>query len=401
MKILYHHRTQGRGAEGAHIVNIVRALEKMGHEVTLLSPPGIDPLTDSLQAPVDKTDVETKGVKALWKFISKNIPNFLFEIIEIFYNLAVLRRLNEHLKTGEYDIVYERYAFYMIVTSILAKRYKVPFVLEANEVSGIENRARPQTFPALCAFFESILFKRCARILTVSSSLKQKILAQQVPDENVFIVPNAIDMGLVKVTEQHEAFKQQYNLNGKVTLGVVGWFDTWDRLDFLADAFTDLKQEFENIALLVVGDGPVLADVKAKVKKAGLEDSVVFTGAVSRDVIFDHLALFDIAVLPHSNDFGSPVVLFELMGLARAIVAPSLPPLEDVIDDGENGLLFKPLDMDSFKVALRNAIANQQLREELGVKAKAKAIAEYTWEKNAEKITDVLNPAENPSAVVG
>ena len=55
LKILYHHRTQGRGAEGHHIASIVRELEAMGHEVTVLSPRGVDPLDPTASAPVDKT----------------------------------------------------------------------------------------------------------------------------------------------------------------------------------------------------------------------------------------------------------------------------------------------------------------------------------------------------------
>ena len=43
MRILYHFRTRGTGAEAVHIAGIVRAFEKMGHEVVLSSPTGVDP----------------------------------------------------------------------------------------------------------------------------------------------------------------------------------------------------------------------------------------------------------------------------------------------------------------------------------------------------------------------
>ena len=41
-----------------------------------------------------------------------------------------------------------------------------------------------------------------------------------------------------------------------------------------------------------------------------------FTGAVPRKEVYEYLSLLDVAVLPHSNDFGSPVVMFEFMGSA-------------------------------------------------------------------------------------
>ena len=51
LRILYHHRTQGRGAEGVHIASIVGALSAMGHQVTVLGPPGVDALATAGSAP--------------------------------------------------------------------------------------------------------------------------------------------------------------------------------------------------------------------------------------------------------------------------------------------------------------------------------------------------------------
>jgi hypothetical protein len=73
LRILYHHRTQGRGAEGLHIRSIVEALRDMGHAVTVLSPPGVDPLAAESDIPVDKTSVSTSGVQSLWKWVSRHL----------------------------------------------------------------------------------------------------------------------------------------------------------------------------------------------------------------------------------------------------------------------------------------------------------------------------------------
>ena len=57
LNILYHHRTQGRGAEGVHITSIVKALNELGHNVKVLSPAGVDPMKSAGNAPVDKSAV--------------------------------------------------------------------------------------------------------------------------------------------------------------------------------------------------------------------------------------------------------------------------------------------------------------------------------------------------------
>jgi len=210
LRILYHHRTQGRGAEGLHIVHIVRALESLGHEVDILSPPGIDPLADIGAPPVDKASVDTQGMQSVWKWVSRHLPNWLFELAEIIYNIPAARRLESALKKKKYDLVYERYAFFLVAGAIKAGKYNIPFVLEANEVSGIENRARRQSFPRVCAFFERMLLKRTTAVMTVSSTLRDMLTRQGAPEDTVYVVPNAIDMDKIHVSQDISQLRNRH-----------------------------------------------------------------------------------------------------------------------------------------------------------------------------------------------
>lgn len=386
LNILYHHRTQGRGAEGVHISSIVRALEKLGHRVTMVSPPGIDPLSAAGNAPVDKSNVSTRGVQTVWKWVSRYLPNALFEAGEILYNIAAARRLENALAAQHYDIVYERYAFFMIAGALKAAKYKIPFVLEANEVSGIRDRARRQTFRRLCDLFERALFRRCCGILTVSSHLRDRILARGVPAARVRVVPNAVDIEKFVLVRRDVALGTRLGLQGRQVMVVAGWFDKWDRLDFLIEAFARLAKAFPELRLLVVGDGPVLADARKRVEALQLMERVAFPGAVPRQDVLRYLCLGDIAVLPHSNEFGSPVVMFEFMGLRVPVVAPRLAPIEDVHVDGRTALLFKPLDLAEFTAKISALLSSPALRQEIAERAFEKLNLEHTWEHNATQI---------------
>ncbi len=387
LKILYHHRTQGRGAEGVHIVSIVKALEAMGHEVTVVSPPGVDPLKTAGNAPVDKSKVKTSGVGSLWKFISNHLPNFLFELIEIAYNLPALFRLKKTLAEGDYDIIYERYAFYMISGAFIARRRGIPFVLEANEVNGIKDRARKQSFPRLCGIFERYLFKRCTAILTVSSYLKNMITAQNVAAEKVFVTPNAIDPQKFTGVKTDGNLRKELGIAaGNTVIGFAGWFDDWDRLDLLVDAFNNLLKSNSALTLLLVGDGAVLSLVREKAAKYGITDKIILTGPVERSKVHQYLSLLDIAVFTHSNEFGSPVVMFEFMGLKIPVVAPRLMPITDVLEHETNALLFDPLDIPGMENQLRQLIENASKRGALAESAYQQLLAQHTWQANAQQI---------------
>lgn len=386
LNILYHHRTQGRGAEGVHITSIVRALEAMGHTVTIVSPPGVDPLNPANSAPVDKSRVKTGGVQTVWKWISRHLPNALFELAEIAYNIPAYLRLRRILARQNFDLIYERYAFYLLAGAMLARKHGIPFVLEANEVSGIANRARPQAYPRLCSRFERVLFRMCTAIHTVSSELKRMILNQQIEADRVHVVPNALDVDRVSPRAKSPALLNRYDLAGKFQLGFAGWFDEWDRLDFFVEVFRILRTRHPDLRLILIGDGPVVVSVKRKIADYGLQQDVIFTGPVPRTEIYDYLSLIDIAVLPHSNNFGSPVVMFEFMGLKIPLVAPRLPPIEDVHTDGLTALLFNPLDVETCVHAIDRLIQSPELREKVSGNSLVKLRNEHTWKQNAALI---------------
>lgn len=397
LRILYHHRTQGRGAEGLHIRSIVEALRAAGHEVTVLSPPGIDPMSTDADAPVDKAQVRTRGLQSIWKWISRRLAGTLFEFAEIAYNLPAWFRLKRALRRKDFDLVYERYAFFMIAGALAARSRGVPFVLEANEVSGIPHRARTQRMVRLCAAMERILFRRCAGILTVSSYLRDCIVAQGVTAKRVQVVPNAFDMRRVLGASRNAELGASCGFSGKLVLGFVGWFDEWDRLDLLIRVFGRLVVRRPDIRLLLVGDGPVTASLKDLAASLKLGSVVVFTGAVPRNRVLEYASLLDIAVLPHSNDFGSPVVMFEFMGLGIPVVAPRLGPILDVHADGRSAALFNPLDEVQMEAAILSFVDSPSQRSEVAAQALAKLRRDHSWERNAQRIIDAAGISDRPS----
>jgi len=338
-------------------------------------------------------------VQSVWKLVSRHMPNFLFELAEIAYNIPASRRLAATLDAERYDLVYERYAFYLVAGTRAAKRRGIPFVLEANEVSGIPERARHQSFPGLCARFERYLFARCTGIHTVSSFLRNMILRQGVPEPRVHVVPNAFNVDKVRGIEHDEALAAKLGLAGRRVMGFAGWFDRWDRLDFFIDVFAQVRVKHPGVALMLIGDGPVLADARRAVAERGVAQDVVFTGAVPRTHVLGYLNLLDIAVLPHSNEFGSPVVMFEFMALRKPVVAPRLPPIEDVHVDGRTARLFKPLDAGECRAAIERMLDDPAEARAIADRAYEQLTRQHTWQRNAEMILEAA--ALSPRVATG
>jgi hypothetical protein len=155
MHILYHHRTRGQAVEGVHIKSIARALEDLDHQVDILSFPGAEVdhrANPSVLADPQKLDKSVQSIEGkeseaqiaqtpsklsfkmrVIKWITKHAPEWLFELMELAYNLLALVRLRKSFKQQNYQLVYERYSMFMFAATWLCRKRQVPIVIEIND----------------------------------------------------------------------------------------------------------------------------------------------------------------------------------------------------------------------------------------------------------------------------
>lgn len=366
-------------------MSVVTALRELGHQVRVLSPAGVDPFSKDT-APVDKVRTKVKGISWMWRFFSRHFPNWLFEVAEIAYNVPAYFRVSRALREQQHDLVYERYAFFLVAGAFAATRRGVPFLLEVNEVSGIPDRARRQSFLALCNAFERVLFRRCSRIHAVSSYLADRAVAVGARPDQLVVVPNGFDLRWVPRALRGNELRQRFGLDGTFVLGFAGWFDEWDRLASLVEVLARLLEHSRDFRLCVIGDGRGRAAAEARASEIGIADKVVFTGAVSRSDVYDHLSMLDVGILPHSNTFGSPMIMFEMMGLGIPLVLPRLPPIEDVHMNGETALLFEPLNVEECSECVLSLFSDESLRKRIAATAQAKLLEEHSWIRTVDHI---------------
>jgi glycosyltransferase involved in cell wall biosynthesis len=378
MKILYHFRTKGTGAEGVHIAGIASAFKQLGHEVVFASPTGANPLTTAGADPFG-----TSKRRSLLSRVTAWAPPVVFELLEILYNRVWGSRLRGLLRKERPDLIYERHAFFLSATARLAEQHGVPLIVEVNELAGDERvRAQPW-FSGLARAADRFTFARARRIVVVSPHLKRRIVEMGVEEEKVLVLPNAVSEEMLAAAVEPEAVRERLGCRETIVVGFVGWFVAWHRLEVLLAQFAPLARKEPRLRLVLVGNGPLKEALASQAAELGMADRVIFTGPVPHAEVPSHIAAFDIAVVPHSNEYRSPIKLFECMALGRAVVAPGTEPIAQVIRDGENGVLFDPEKPESLGERLAALISDEELRERLGARARADVAERHTWLQNA------------------
>jgi glycosyltransferase involved in cell wall biosynthesis len=122
--------------------------------------------------------------------------------------------------------------------------------------------------------------------------------------------------------------------------------------------------------LVLVGLGPLEAELKALAAGLGVADRVLFPG--SRDDVYRLLPALDVFALS-SRFEGLPIALLEAMATGVAPVATTVGGIPEVITDGQNGLLVDPGDPSALAAALGRVLGDDELRAHLGAAAAVRA----------------------------
>ncbi|MSP62765.1 MAG: glycosyltransferase WbuB [Myxococcales bacterium] len=388
MNVLYHHRTRAEDVEGVHIRGIIGAMRALGHRVDVVSPPGVNIEREAATAPGAVDAQPRPPGRSPWSVVSRHAPEALFESIEMAYNAYAWPALEAQLSRRDYGLLYERYALFMLAGVMTARRRRIPIILEVND-SALVDRIRPLRLQAAARRVERFIWRSADAIVTITSYFRDLIIEAGVPEERIQVVPNAVDDRAFATLQGGGEVRHHLRLDGRVVVGYVGALNHWRRLDLLLGAFAGLAARHPTAHLLVIGDGPDRSALEEAVRAGGLEARATFTGKVPHARIAEHLGAIDIAVIPHSNDYGSPMKLFEYMAAGRLVVAPWLPPIVSVIGEDDGGVLFRPLDQDALAHALDGLLGDPERRAHLGARAREKVLADYVWRRHGGTILGI------------
>ncbi|SFS17007.1 Glycosyltransferase involved in cell wall bisynthesis [Dyella sp. OK004] len=382
MNIIYHHRTQGRHVEGVHIRGIVHALRELGHQVTVISFPGADPEHEPV--------VQVNAKRGRIGSAIARLPGVLFEVLELGYNLVTLLRLSTAIRRLRPQLIYERYSLFLFATVWLARRHGIPLVLEIND-SALVQRVRPLRLKKLARRIESWCLRRATGLVFISNYFRDHAEVAYGALAPSVISPNAANLSRFDPDKfDHARLRAERGLEGRVVCGHIGVFAHWHGVDGFVEAIAARLSEAPELALVFVGDGRTLPAVRELVAQRGLSDRVLLPGRVPHDEIAGWIACMDYAVLPDSNQYGSPMKLFELMAMGVAVVAPDYAPVAEVIEDGSTGWLFPRGETALCVQRVLDLAAHEDERRRIGRAARDYIVRERQWRNNAEQLLTLV-----------
>lgn len=393
MNILFHHRTRGRGAEGVHIRGVVKGLRQLNNNVDILSLPGAEPEAEETNTSTEqvKQAPTKKSSFSILSDLTKHVPEFVFEIFELAFNLIAVIRLRKAVKEKNINLIYERYSLFMFATVWWAKRNNLPIVLEINDSCQVQ-RVRSLSFKKLAAKIECWIFKNATGLVFISTRFKQ--VAEQAYGDiaHCVVSPNGADLDKFIIDEDSgSALRKKLGIENKVVLGYVGAFVHWHGIDWFVDLVCERLKQTPDLVLLLVGDGVAFEGIKNRVIDAGVESQVILPGKVPHHEVSSYLSAMDLGILPDSNDYGSPMKLFEFMAMGKGMIAPDFSPIAEVVHNNETSWLFPAGDQQACINKVFEIVHDKQAHKAVGINARAYIERERQWKHNAEQLLSLVH----------
>jgi glycosyltransferase involved in cell wall biosynthesis len=220
-------------------------------------------------------------------------------------------------------------------------------------------------------------------IIGVSSQIERTYKAEG-ERFRVTCIRNGIDLDGRSIQADKRRTRKDLGVDSETCLiGTIGRLTPVKGVPYLLQAARKLLRQGANVKVLVVGEGSIRSDLMAQTRDLGISEHVVFLG--HREDTDALLQALDIFVLPSLSE-GIPMALLEAMAASRAVVASRVGGVPEIIEDGVEGFLVEPMDVNSLTERCLRLIQSPDMAQKMGQTARARVERDFSAENMAHRV---------------
>lgn len=212
--------------------------------------------------------------------------------------------------------------------------------------------------------FVSIFFKKADYILTYSTHASNYCLNMGIDESKIETCYNGIEIDEMEqqadtIISKSKEIRQKYNLDNFISFLFVGGLTSEKRPDLLVDAFAKLREKYNNIKLLIIGDGPLRPDLEAQLKMYNNEN-IYYLGRIVKDVDM-YFAATDCFVLPGIGGLALNQAMF---WKKTCVVSEADGTEDDLVIENHSGYRFSCHNLESLTAAMEKRIIEKPVQLE-------------------------------------
>jgi glycosyltransferase involved in cell wall biosynthesis len=212
---------------------------------------------------------------------------------------------------------------------------------------------------------------RETRMLAISPSTKEDLVARGIARDHVFVVPPGLD---------HRSHSPGLPRDEKVPIVLwIGRLEPYKRADVMLDAMKTITARLPGARLTIVGEGSARRDLEARTASLGLEKVTHFTGFVSEEEKIDWIRRSSVVVNTSEKE-GWGMTVIEANACGVPSVSSDVSGLRDSVRDGVTGYLYPYGDSATLAERILGLLTDAALWNAMSERAREWA-ARFTWDQ--------------------
>jgi glycosyltransferase involved in cell wall biosynthesis len=361
------------GGVGYYVSNLSSALAKKGHEITILtrqSSPGVN-------------IEESENLKVIRIFCPKFYPfhvRFHYYFVEKYYK--------QHL-SHLFDIAH----FHSPLVKFFETNIPSISTEHGTVIGGLKNTPNHDIYsilqricsPELIALDKSVL-KNVDVITCVSESCSNEIREEYGINRDIYNVGNGVDPQYFPPPSLKSSENPYILYTGRLD-GRKGLIDFIDAAPIVLTKFPEMK-------FILTGKGSYKNFLLARINKLKLGKNFHFYNYVPTNELVKLYQNATIYVLPSYYE-GLPTSLLEALSCGLPCVATDVDGNNELIINGENGILIPPHNPEKMAEAICLLLNNKELRDKYSINGRRTITELYDWDKIAEKYIQLYQKIMN------
>lgn len=237
--------------------------------------------------------------------------------------------------------------------------------------------------------------------MPTQDAIKNLIMAQgkefKVP---VAAVSNGVDLSNFKPGKAPAEIYKKYDLDSKArTVLYVGRVDPEKRVDLVLETYArmaqrdnrrlpaDEEQRKISTQLVIMGDGVAKAKLQQQAKQLGIEQEAHFLGRVVPPELYELYKMGDVFATASEIETQG-IVLIEAAATGLPLIAVDKGAVREVCQDGKNGFLCRPGDVEQMSEAMAKILGDAKLRKKFSENS-LKIAADHDFEHTLEQFENI------------
>ncbi len=264
-----------------------------------------------------------------------NIPLIIYSSVIFSHG----REINRQIKEFKPDVIVGFGIINTYLASRAAKKENIPFIYYWIDV--LHRLISEKKFQIFGEYLEKMTIQNSTKVITINHKLEDFV--KQLGATNTEVIGAGIDLEKFNPNLNGSKMRREYGFKDEdIVLFFIGFLYHFAGLKELALELTNKK--YENLKLLIVGDGDAYKDLQNIINNHNLSGKVLLVGKKPYNKIQDFLAAADICILPAYPDEEImqdivPIKIYEYMAMGKPVITTTLPGIMKEFGK-ENGISY-------------------------------------------------------------